>query len=127
MSEIAVVSGSFTGDLILRALDATSMRHAALAANVANATTDGYRALKVTFEDQLAAASNSLLNRDDAVSRRALESLRPRIEAESASRHIQLDQEMSALMQNALRYQALLTALSKNGAFLRAAVQEGRS
>lgn len=127
MSELPAVAGSFTSDLILRALDAASLRHAALSANVANATTEGYRPLRVSFEDQLASARSALLSRDETVSRRALDSLQPRIEAGDPLRRIQLDQEMSALMQNALRYQALLTAMSKNGAFLRAAVHEGRS
>jgi flagellar basal-body rod protein FlgB len=127
MNELSAVGGSFTGDLILRALDAASLRHAALSANVANATTEDYRPLRVSFEDQLAAARNALLSRDETVSRRALDSLQPRIEAGDPLRRIHLDQEMSALMQNALRYQALLTAMSKNGAILRAAVHEGRS
>lgn len=127
MSEIPAVGGSFTSDLILRALDAASLRHVALAANVANATTEGYRPLSVSFEDQLASARSALLSRDEAVSRRALDGLQPRMEGGDSIRSIQLDQEMSALMQNALRYQALLTALSKNGSFLRAAVHEGRS
>jgi len=127
MNEHAAVSGTLTGDLVLRALDAASLRHAAHAANIANASTEGYQALRVSFEEQLLAARDALLNRDEAVSRRALESLQPVIEVESSVERVRLDQEMSSMMQNALRYQALLTALSKNGAFLRAAIHEGRN
>ena len=127
MTEVTGIGSSITGDLVLRALDAASLRQAAHAANIANASTEGYRPLRVSFDEQLAAARTALLDRDEAAARRAVESLRPAIETESASRRVQLDQETSSMMQNALRYQALLTALSKSGAFLRAAIHEGRS
>jgi flagellar basal-body rod protein FlgB len=42
--------------LLSRALDAYSARHRAIAGNLANITTSGYRARTVTFEDELAGA-----------------------------------------------------------------------
>ncbi len=127
MSELASIGASVTRDLVLRALDAASLRQAAHAANIANVSTEDYRPLRVSFDNQLTAARVALLDRDDGVARPALESLRPVVEVESTARRVQLDQETSAMMQNALRYQALLTALSKNGAFLRAAIHEGKN
>lgn len=127
MSETAGIGASVTGDLVIRALDASLLQHAANAANIANASTDDYRPLRVSFEKQLAAARVQLLDRNEGVARRALESLRPAIEVDPSAQRVHLDQETSSMMQNALRYQALLTALSKSGAFLRAAIREGRS
>jgi flagellar basal-body rod protein FlgB len=127
MSELASIGASVTSDLILRALDAASLRQAAHAANIANFSTEDYRPVRVSFDNQLAAARASLLDRDDSVARRALEFLHPTVEIDSTVRHVQLDQETSLMMRNALHYQALLTALSKNGAFLRAAIHEGKN
>jgi flagellar basal body rod protein FlgB len=40
---------------------------------------------------------------------------------------VQLDREVALMMENSVRYQALLSALGKNGALLRLAIREGRS
>lgn len=126
MTSVLNILTTATGDLVLRALDAASLRHAAHAANIANASTEGYRPLRVAFDEQLAGARMALLDRNDVIARRSLETLRPTAEIESASRRIRLDEEIAAMMQNALRYQALLRAMTKNGAFLQAAIHEGR-
>jgi flagellar basal-body rod protein FlgB len=124
--EMTIPSVSATGDLVLRALDAASLRHAAHAANIANVSTENYLPVRVSFESQLAAAREALLDRDQTRARRAIDSLQPHMEVEATPRKVMIDQETSLMMQNALRYQALLTALSKGGAFLRAAIQEGK-
>lgn len=127
MNEIASVPGTVTADLVMRVLDAATLRHAAHAANIANASVEGYRAVSVSFEEQLAGARRDLLDRDDSVARRALEALRPMMQTETARPDVQLDREISLMMQNVVRYQALLTALGKSGAILRMAIREGRS
>lgn len=132
MSDVGIV-GSLTSSLIMKALDAASLRHAVLAQNIANATTPGYQPLRVNFEEQLAMARNDVLDRaNDAGGRRAVESLRPGIEPASAvdsggDDKIKLDAEIAKMMQNAVYYQSLLTAMSKNGSIVRMAVREGRS
>jgi flagellar basal-body rod protein FlgB len=127
MGEISGILNSATGELVLRALDAGVARHAVHAANVANASVEGYRPLRLEFEDQLAAARSALLSRDEAVAKRAVAQLEPRVAADAGAKEVQLDREVALMTENSLRYQALLGALGKNGALLRLAIREGRS
>jgi flagellar basal-body rod protein FlgB len=107
------------------------LRHAAQAQNISNATIAGYRPLKVNFEQQLNMARSQLLARDDeAGSRRALNSVQPRVEeipelSPDGNETIKLDAEVAKMMQNAVFYQSLLTALGKNHSILRMAVRGG--
>jgi flagellar basal-body rod protein FlgB len=64
MSEISGILNSATSELVLRALDAGVMRHAVHAANIANASVEGYQPLRLEFSEQLAAARTALLSRD---------------------------------------------------------------
>ena len=127
MGEISGILNSATGELVLRALDAGVARHAVHAANVANASVEGYRPLRLEFEDQLAAARSALLSRDEAVAKRAVAQLEPRVAPDAGAKEVQLDREVALMTENSVRYQALLGALGKNGALLRLAIREGRS
>lgn len=127
----SAVSG-VTPNLVLRALDASALRHFALASNIANASNEAYPALRVNFEEQLGLLREQLLQRtDETAARRALAAVQPRIEPEAGAmpggyRKIQLDAEIAKMTQNAVYYQALLAAQGKNGAILRLAIREGR-
>ena len=127
MNEISGILSGATSDLVLRALDAGAVRHAVHAANIANASVEGYRPLRVDFEDQLAAARGALLGRDEAAARGAAASLEPQVVPDAGAKPVQLDREVALMMENSVRYQALLSALGKNGALLRLAIREGRS
>lgn len=127
MSAIHGILAGATSDLVLRALDAAVVRHAVHAANIANASVEGYQPLRVEFEDQLAAARSALVGRDDAAAQRAAASLEPQVVPEAEAQPVQLDREVALMMENSVRYQALLSALGKNGAMLRLAIREGRS
>ena len=131
MNDISII-GSLTASLVEKSLDAASLRHAALAQNIANATTAGYQPLRVDFEEQLAMARHDVLDRgDEAGARRAVESLHPEIGPAPADAaggdKIKLDVEIAKMMQNTVYYQSLLTAMSKNGSIVRMAVREGRN
>ena len=127
MSEIAGILNSATADLVLRALDAGAMRHAVHAANIANASVAGYQPLRVEFEDQLDAARAALLERNDAVVQRTAAQLEPQVTADAAQDTVQIDRETALMMENSVRYQALLGALGKQGSIVRIAIREGRS
>lgn len=127
MSAIHGILAGATSDLVLRALDAAAVRHAVHSANIANASVEGYQPLRVEFEDQLAAARSALVGRDDAAAQRAAASLEPQVVPEAEAQPVQLDREVALMMENSVRYQALLSALGKNGAMLRLAIREGRS
>lgn len=102
------------------ALDAASLRHQAIANNIANANSAGFVPLKVNFEEQLAFARGGMRSSVPA-------SVRPFIESDAGgAAKVSLDLEMVKLAQNTLHYQSLLTALEKRGAILSAAITEGR-
>jgi flagellar basal-body rod protein FlgB len=124
--------GGITSEIVKVALDATALRHQVIANNVANAATPGYVPRQVSFEDQLASLVSSFPGSEITASfereidgmRNYLDSgeaIQPAIESE-----VQLDREMVKLTENVLRYQALLEALSKRGALVRMAINEGR-
>jgi flagellar basal-body rod protein FlgB len=127
MGEISGILSGATSELVLRALDAGVARHAVHAANVANASVEGYQPLRLEFEDQLAAARSALLSRDEAVARRAAAQLEPQVAPDPGAGAVQLDREVALMTENSVRYQALLHALGKNGALLRLAIREGRN
>jgi len=132
MNDNGIVS-SLTSSLVMRALDAATLRHAAQAQNISNASTPGYRTLHVNFEQQLTMARSQLLGRgDDAGAMHALSNIQARVEqlpvmSDDGSDKVKIDEEIAKMMQNAVYYQSLLTALGKNGSILRMAVREGRS
>ena len=91
------------------ALDAASLRHQAIANNIANAHTEGYAPLGVRFDARLAAA------------RRA----QPEV-VRATNEPVQVDAELVKLSQNTLHYQALLRGIAKHHAILGAAISDGR-
>jgi flagellar basal-body rod protein FlgB len=127
MSEIAGILGGATTELVLRALDAGAMRHAVHAANIANASVPGYQPLRLEFEQQLAAARTALLDRDEGAAQRAVGQVEPQVAPGPAAEPVQVDREVALMMENSLRYQALVAALERNGSLLRLAIREGRS
>ncbi len=56
---------SFTNEVVNKALDGSSMRHTAIASNLANVDTPGYQKKTVSFEAQLETAINVHQNRQD--------------------------------------------------------------
>lgn len=130
MSEMNAVMGSATAALVLRGLDAAAMRHTALASNIANVSNPSYQPLRVNFEEQLTMLRSELLQRDDNTAvQRALGSVHAQIESDAAgiAHKIQLDAEISKMMQNAVYYQALLTAQGKNSSIIGMAIRGGRN
>lgn len=129
--EIGNFMVGITHDLVSRALDVAALRHNVLASNIANASNPEYTPMRVNFEEQLQLLRTDLLRRTDAAEvRPALAGVEPRIEADPAyvdsSEKLRLDAEIGKMMQNAVYYQSLLTAMSKNGSIMRLAVREGR-
>ncbi|MBI2308412.1 MAG: flagellar biosynthesis protein FlgB [Rhodocyclales bacterium] len=112
-----------TGAMVEYALDGLSLRHAAIASNIANATTPGYRPQKVSFEDELAAAAGgsaatiAQLPAATVVS----EAPRPGLDARAV-----LDNEVVQLNRNVLQYQALIRGIEKYTATIGTAINEGR-
>ncbi|MGC3998561.1 MAG: flagellar basal body protein [Anaeromyxobacter sp.] len=112
-----------------KALDAAALRQQAAAANIANASVEGYVPVTVSFEGQLEDARSALGAQGylDATSLEGVEArLVPVSTAGGVPAKVQLDLEVAGMAQNATQYQALLKAMSKHLAVLSAAVSDGK-
>lgn len=110
-----------TLQLVSHALDAASLRHQAVALNIANANVTGARPARVQFEQLLADIPARLAGggRVDAAEV-------PAARLTIGSGDISLDEEMTALSSNSLHYQALARALSRHLGIVSLAIQDGR-
>ncbi|MGM3278095.1 flagellar basal body rod protein FlgB [Ralstonia sp. 24A2] len=121
------IEGVTTAALSL-ALDAASLQHRVLAANVANANTPGYVPMRLQFSAQIdeMAARRASVSADPASMFAVRMSLQPAQDASGAMTSVQPDQEMAAMSANALQYQALATALDRHFSVLLSAVSDGK-
>ncbi len=105
-------------------LDAAALRHKALAGNLANVETPGYRRIDISpaFETQLAA----YLKRGDLES---ISRLDPSLEIDSETgpvrpdgNNVELDRELLAVNRNALEYEVLTQFVSSSLKHLKTAI-----
>lgn len=120
---------AITVEMAKLALDAASLRHQAIAHNIANANSPGFAPARVSFEEQMGAA-RSALREGAPVEHAMLAGVRPvltrGVAAPDADRTALLDMEVADMAQNTVQYEALLKALGKHMAILGAAVNEGK-
>ena len=111
------------------ALETAGRRQAAVASNIANASTPGYVPLQLSFDEHLAEA-RSVLRDKGALDLGTVETLRaqaqPVFDAAGQPATVQLDAQMSELARNAAEYQALLQGLSRHLGLLALAAADGR-
>lgn len=111
------------------ALEAASRRHQAIAANIANAGTEGYTPVRLAFEAHLAEARQTLRDRG-SVDPFALAGVRmelePVLDAEGRPAKVQVDAEVADMARNAVQYQALTQGLSRHLSILAAAAADGK-
>ena len=103
-----------------KALQTYSLRHKAIASNIANATTPGYKKIEVSFEDKLISEMNSTKltaavtdEKHLAFGAQPISNVDPEIvepdtakedEFASGYNNVDIDQEMASLAQNQLQY-----------------------
>lgn len=104
------------------ALDATVMRHRAIAQNIANLNTPGYRPVEVSFESHVRALQSG--SWQGAAAQSSLDA-RPQLRLADAS-EVSIEGQMAQLSENTLHHQALLKALNNQFAILGAAINEGK-
>ena len=132
MSQIDPVLGGATSQLVSVALDAALARHAAIAANIANADTPNYRPLMARFDQLVTELQGRVTDRtqDEAILRdagRMQESLQSSpLVADPSAPQVELDMQMADLAKNTLQYQALLTAQGKLMSLTDLVISEGR-
>ena len=111
------------------ALDIAGARHAAIAANIAQANVEGFVPARPSFEAQLAQARDVLRERGwlDAFAIDALHAPpQPQDDAGVAAAPVQIDLETMELARNALHFQALTQGLSRHLSLLALAAADGR-
>lgn len=116
------------GSAVEYALDGLSLRHTAIAANIANANSVGYRPQRVGFEEQLAGAlalgtTETLGQKIGYLPPPLLSSDMP---VADAMRRSALETEIVQLNQNTLQYQALVKGFDKYLSTIATAITEGR-
>lgn len=97
-----------TTAIALKALDALSLRSVAIAQNIANASTPGYRPLRVSFEDALRTAAGR--------GQEAVDAWQPTVEVAprgAGAEQVRIDLELAAASSTAGRYAALIDVLSR--------------
>lgn len=124
--------GGATSNLVKLALDVSVLRQKVIANNIANANTPGYVPNKVSFEEHLTNASiNSPQSNTDKQLVMQVETIRNKLNSgdlllRSGAESVMLDMEMAGMAENVIRYQALLTGLSKHSSIIKLAIHEGR-
>lgn len=124
---IAGEVGGVTTSSVAYALDGLALRHAAIAANIANANSVGYQPVEVSFEAHLV----DYLARTNMGSASALPTEvlpKPDIKPSQFSLSGKEAIEMQAVLlnQNVLQYQALVSGLGKYMSTVAVAINEGR-
>lgn len=118
-----------TVDLVRLALDAASMRHLAIAHNIANVDSAGFAPARVDFEAQMGAL-RAALRQGEGARPELLSGVRPVLwrgaPTLETDRTALLDLEVADMAQNTVQYEALLKALGKHLSILGAAIAEGK-
>lgn len=133
------ISNNLTLRAIQFALDGLSMRQKATAHNIANDDTPGYKAQRVSFEDQLQRAieGNSTNGLSLEVTNPAhldlTSSKSPMIEIKHETNtlrndgnNVDIDLEMTNLAQSTIHYQALSQIAGMKFSLLKSIIREGR-
>ena len=107
--------------VVAKALDAAVLRQQAIAQNVANANTPGYRRLSVQFENQLAAALQ------DGATAASIARVTPRlvlaVEPEDTTG---TESDLAQLTETVLHHHALVKSLEKHLSLLGSAINGGK-
>ena len=124
--------------ILEKALDATWLRNEVISNNIANVNTPGYKKAYVRFEEELAAAAEfktgSSKKSDKFLpignDRKSIPA--PQIVEDSFTstrrdnNNVDIDVEMGELAKNTIKFNALITQISKQFNGIRSAINEGR-
>jgi flagellar basal-body rod protein FlgB len=120
-----------TTDAVTRgALDGLAARHRAFANNVANVDTPGFQPSDVPFEAQLREMRDQMEQSPTLARRFSPTTPDPIVINQGAERvdgnGVQIDQQVAAMADNTLTYEALAQAAKLRNDLLRSAITEGR-
>ncbi|QEC46833.1 flagellar basal body rod protein FlgB [Baekduia soli] len=103
-----------------RALSGSALRQEAIASNIANVNTPGYRRQDVDFQSALQAAWGEGRSAVEAVSPAV--SVDPTAAVRQDGSSVDIDVESAAQSKNGLQYEAITTVLKTRNAILRSAI-----
>jgi flagellar basal-body rod protein FlgB len=103
--------------LLEKAMDAYAMRQKAIASNVSNIDTPGYKRLEVSFEDKLQEAQETGLDKN-------LDNVNAEVN-ETDDKPI-IEDELMEMADNQLRYRTVSKSIRHSFGMLRQAIREGR-
>lgn len=123
--------------VLAKTLDATSLRHRAIANNLANVETPGYERQDVSFEAELRSALDSPGSTDDSRQAEvfddgAIDGVQSRLigdatqPARQDGNNVDADREMARLAENTIHYQAILQSYNLKESMVRTAIYEGK-
>jgi flagellar basal-body rod protein FlgB len=118
--------------LLAKSLSGYSTRNSAIANNIANANTPGFKRGYVTFESQLAEIVGQNGLDGSTKQQEEIEAFQPtsQVDTLTASRsdgnNVNIDQEMAELARNGLSYNAAATALKAKISMYTYVITEGR-
>lgn len=132
-----MIGESITSAILQRALDGTWQRQRAIANNIANHETPGYKAIKVSFEDSLNQELQQLENRvptRDMISQSIDDIKNSEINVHSDSstsvradgNNVDLDLENIEMAKTQIQYQYLTRSMTDMFSRLRYAISEGK-
>ncbi|BBB62251.1 flagellar basal body rod protein FlgB [Undibacterium sp. KW1] len=111
------------------ALDAATLRHQAIANNIANVNTEGYVPVQINFAsymeqlEQLSAPTQGKGSQKHSIGQLELE---PVFDVNGNPAKVSLDTEVAAMAHNTVQYQALIKALNRHYAIMSSAVTDGK-
>lgn len=120
--------GGVTPKIVEFALDGLSLRHNAIASNIANAGVIGYRPMQVSFEGKIADILASDSHTGSTVDA-DLSALEPQVSfapANATFASTSFETNMVMLNQNALQYQTLVKGLGTYISAIAEAIKEGK-
>jgi flagellar basal-body rod protein FlgB len=125
--------------ILEKALDASWMKNEVISNNIANVNTPGFKKSYVRFEDQMASAASEFqigsTQKDSKflpIGNDARSIASPEIMQESFTsvrkdgNNVDVDVEMAELAKNTIKYNALISQISRQFNNLRTAINEGR-
>lgn len=135
------VIGNLTMDIVGKALDGASLRQQIITNNMANIDTPGYKAMEVSFEEQLQEAIKdgrvgtrlrTSHTRHMQIGNPADREYAPRVSALTGYKYrndrnsVDIDREMARLAKNSIYYDAMARSMNNEFRLLRMAITEGR-
>ncbi len=118
-----------TSQLLVKVLNAASLRQRVISNNIANINTPGFKRSYVTFEEQL---QQVLAAGDGKNLETELDKVEPGIRRDTGSsmrkdgNNVDMDQEMTNLAMNSINFNTAVQQLNKKFAMLRYVINEGR-